>query len=356
MTAAAEARSGWTAVPLFARMRAREGASQRPCLMLRAPSRYTAEANHRVPVEMMPIGDGKLAIGYAASATEARGMLVDLADGTTEEVFAPDELKEPLARVVPLSASGEVKFEPTPTERDGVNNGTYVPAANPFLVGFEGGTALVRLEQAGAEKVQLWSLDPQGPGADALSVLPLGEVGTGIAYRHAGRILYGLLDGQGGTKHPAKQVAGSGGIVGKPNLGSNGAEVSVVFADKPEAKTAPIEIRWAHAALDASLTVADALELPSGGPGGDAIAPAIAGVPGGRWLLMWTEGIAGSQVLRAQTYDRKYRPLGEALRVSPETGSFGQGMVGVVGETAAVVFFRATAGTYEIWGTVLQCE
>jgi hypothetical protein len=98
------------------------------------------------------------------------------------------------------------------------------------------------------------------------------------------------------------------------------------------------------------------LELPSGGPGGDAIAPAIAGLTGGRWLLMWTEGKPGRRVLRAQTYDRKYRPIGEALRVSPATGSFGQGTVGVVGATAIVVFFLATSRTYQIWGTVLQCH
>ena len=48
--------------------------------------------------------------------------------------------------------------------------------------------------------------------------------------------------------------------------------------------------------------------------------------------------------------------IGEALRVSPGTGSFGQGTVGSVGEDAAVLFLLATRQGYEIWGTVLQCR
>jgi hypothetical protein len=76
---------------------------------------------------------------------------------------------------------------------------------------------------------------------------------------------------------------------------------------------------------------------------------------------MWTEGQKGQQrVLRAQTYDRDGQRIGEALQVSPATGSFGQGTVGVKGESAAVVFLlqrrEGYQVRYELWGTVLQCQ
>ena len=78
-------------------------------------------------------------------------------------------------------------------------------------------------------------------------------------------------------------------------------------------------------------------------------------------MLMWTEGNKGQlRVLRAQTYGREGQRIGDALQVSPATGSFGQGTVGVKGESAAVVFLlqrrEGYMVRYELWGTVLQCQ
>ena len=356
MSGAVEARSGWTAVPLFARMTSRAGASQRPCLMLRAPSRYVPNANNRVPVEVLPTDGGKLAVGYAAGPREPRGMMVDPNRGLAEMVYEPGDLDEALSRVVPVNKDGEVSFAPTVVEKDGVTNAITVPSKPSFVIGFQD-KALVRMPEPGAEAAPIWDLDPPGKIGDALSASAMGDGRIAVGYRYAGRIWYGIVKSDGAVVSAAKPVIGSPeGVVGKPYLSSNGNDVSVVFADRPNAPGAVAEIRWARTNKGEMPSDAAALELPPGGPGGEAIAPAVAALSGGRWLLMWTEGSVGNRVLRAQTYDRKYRPLGEALRVSPETGSFGQGTLGVVGETAAVVFFLATTGTYEIWGTVLQCE
>ncbi|MCA9621091.1 MAG: hypothetical protein KC731_18845, partial [Myxococcales bacterium] len=200
----------------------------------------------------------------------------------------------------------------------------------------------------------LWPLDPPNLAGQALQAAAHSSGGTAVAYRYERNIFYGVLKPDGSVQTPGAVVEGSGGQVGKPSLAVNGDEVSLVFADKPPAADARAEIRWARGKFGEPLTNAVVIDLPPGGPGGDAIAPAIAALSGGRWLLMWTEGTA-PYTLRAQTYDKKYRPIGDALRVSPGTGNFGQGSIGVVGDQAAVVFLFATGLGFEMWGTVLQC-
>jgi hypothetical protein len=150
------------------------------------------------------------------------------------------------------------------------------------------------------------------------------------------------------------KVAGSGGAVGKPAVGWNGREVAVIFADRPEAE-GRYEIRVGHAGPGTMPKATTVIPLPRGGPGGDAFAPEIAGLPDGRWLLMWTEGAAGSRAVRAQTFASDFRALGDPIALSPPAGNFGQGIIGVVGEYAATVFLSKGSSSYELWGAVLQC-
>ena len=351
----AVARTGFVTVPLFARARAR-AEPPRPCLMKRAPGRFAPGAHKSIPIELAA-SDGRLAVGYARSMTEPRGMLVDLETGESEEVHAPEVAEESdVSRVVPVSRGGEVVFATSLAEENGVSAAVHVAASSPFVVGFTG-SHMVKLPERGGEASDLWELDPANKRADALQTSVVGDAGVAVAYRYDGQVYFGALELGGGVVNPAGVIAGSGGKVGKPSVASNGRDVSVVFADKPPAADARIELRWARGKFGEPLRDALVVELPPGGPGGDAIAPAIAALPNNRWLLMWTEGRRpGPYTLRAQTYDGRYRPVGEALRVSPGTGSFGQGSVGVVGEDAAVLFLLATSQGYEIWGTVLQCR
>src|SRR6478736_4194574 len=89
------------------------------------------------------------------------------------------------------------------------------------------------------------------------------------------------------------------------------------------------------------------IPLPKGGPGGDAFAPDIAGLPDGRWVMVWTEGAAGSRAIRAQTFTHDFTPLGDPIALSPPAGNFGQGMLGVVSGYAAAVFLSKGASSYE---------
>src|SRR6185295_12557154 len=128
-----------------------------------------------------------------------------------------------------------------------------------------------------------------------------------------------------------------GGAVGKPASGWNKQEVAVIFADRPTPE-GRYEIRVGHAPMGTVPSATTVIPLPKGGPGGDAFAPDIAGLPDARWLLVWTEGAAGSRAVRAQTLAADFTPLGDPIALSPPAGNFGQGMLGVVGDYAGAVF------------------
>jgi hypothetical protein len=348
-----QAKSGMAVVPLFARSRATE-ANQRPCLMLRAPSMFASSASHRVPFETATQGD-RLLVGYARSAFLPRGMVVAPGVGKAETVLEPEEdLGDSVSRVVPIVKGDAIEWGTTLREQKQLTESAWVNAPTPFVLGFEG-DRLVRRDSPEGASTTLWKLGGKGP-ADAMRGLHVPGKGTIVAYRQGNRIYHGALKLDGSVWLEATAVAGSGGIVGKPDLASNGTRVVVVFADKPAGAGAQPELRWSFGELGQALGDATVVTIPEGGPGGESIAPAVASLSGGRWLLLWTEGRAGARTLRAQTYDGMFRPIGQALRVSPATGSFGQGTVAAVGGDAVVLFLLATAQSYEVWGTVLQCR
>ena len=353
------ARTGFATVPLFARTNASPPQGPRPCLMLRAPARWAEAASKSIPFEMLPTPRGKLAIGYAIGSKQVQGLIVDPDTGIIEEQYNPDPGKVELSRIVPLvEDEGKIRFAETRVEQAGVRNSVWVSAPKPFIVGFKD-DAVVALERPDAEPRVLWKLDPPGK-PDALRAVPVGGKGAAIAYRNDNRSWFGWLGADGGVAIPAAQVGSASVESGKPMLAQNGEAVSLVYTNRAS-KEEPAAIRWAKGPAGSALGEPITVELPPGGPGGDAIAPAVAGLSGGRWVLMWTEGAKGAQkVLRAQTYGRDGQRIGESLQVSPGSGSFGQGTVGVKGESAAVVFLlQQRVGyqvRYELWGTVLQCQ
>jgi len=347
----ARAHKGLVAVPLFARTVGRLE-PPKACLMLRAPERWAPAASKKISFELTATAEGKLAIGYARSSKKVRGLLIDPTTGVVKSRFTGKTTKKKLSRVVPLVGPKGVRYAPTLRKQGKMRNAVWVSAEKPFVVGFTA-THCATAAAPGKKSRNLWKLAGKGTPAK-LRTVAIPSRGVAVAYAHGGRNWYAWLDEDGEVAHPAAAVETKAATVGQPQLGYNEDELSLVFAEIPK-KGAPARIRWARAPIGQPLGKPKVVRLPKGGPGGHAKAPAIAGLPGGRWLLMWTEGKVGGYVLRAQTYDRDQKPIGKALRVSPATGSFGQGAVGVEGQSAAVVFLMAAGREFEIWGTVLRC-
>ncbi|MBN4059231.1 DUF4339 domain-containing protein [Endomicrobium sp. AH-315-J14] len=344
------ARSGLAAVSLFTRATA--ASMPRACLMARAPEKLAGRAARSIPFEMSSTGS-QLAIGFAARNDTPGGFSIDLETG---EVGSRNQARAEsfdLSRVVPLLEGDEVRYAATPVERDGVSGSVYVRAPKPFVVGFKDGQ-LIAFRPPNKKVLELWEISEDGT-PDSIRAVVVPDKGVIVAYRQRTSIWVGWLELDGTKQSDPKRVDAPEQRIGTPSIAHNGRDVSLVFAQRPDSSSAPV-IRWAHAPIGKLPVKTEVIDAPEGGPGGETIAPAIGGLADGRWLLMWTEGRRGNRILRAQTYSGGYNPIGGALRLSPSTGSFGQGSVGVSGQSALVAFLLRQRRGYQVWGTVLKCR
>ncbi|MFO0758599.1 MAG: GYF domain-containing protein [Byssovorax sp.] len=320
----------------------------KPCWVARQPAMWAPRVHKSIPFDMVATPAGNLAIGYAREETDAVGIEVTPATGEVKVRFT-QRGSDPLDRVVPLGT--EFKVSPA-AGASGFTSFVHVPGASPFVAGVKAG-GLAVADRLDAPAQALFPL----PGDDApaaLRVLPAGPKGHAITFRRDGAVWGTWLDPSRKAAGGLVKVPGSGGAVGKPSSGYNQAELAVIFADKPEGGER-WEIRVGRAPAGQIPTSSQVVPLPKGGPGGDAFAPDIAGLPDGRWLMIWTEGAAGSRAVRAQTFAPDLTPLGDPIALSPPAGNFGQGGIGIASGYAAAVFLSKGSLGFELWGSILQC-
>jgi hypothetical protein len=326
-------------------------ASNKPvrCTVTLNAQRWAPKASKSIPFELLAAPSGKLAIGYARDDNEAAGLDVEPASGEAKESFSKDTTEQ-IEHVMPNPAGGFTVI--APGESAALKNTIEVPIATPFYIGVADGS-LVSSDKPDAPGPKLWAL-PSGDAINSERVEEAGAKGFAYTFRQGNDVYGGWLDPSRRPVGELVRVAGSGGSVGKPMSAFNGSETAVIFADRPTgAKT--WQIRIGHAAAGKIPSETKVIPLPKGGPGGDAFAPDIAGLADGRWVLVWTEGPAGGRAVRAQTLSPRLEPIGDPLALSPPAGNFGQGVIGVIGERATVVFLSKGSQSFELWGAVLTC-
>ena len=353
------ARPSLGAVPALAR--ATVPPPPKPCWMVKQPAMWAPRVSRSIPFDAVATRTGGLAIGYARDARVAIGIEVNLASGDVQPRFE-DTGDDEIERVAPtptaeftVARAGAPGALKSPIEVSPLAAvATPVAALTPFAVGLDGASWALATPPTGAA-TPLWPL-PGDEKVAAASVHPAGEKGYALTFRRGSTaVLGGWIGADRKATGALVNIAGSGGSVGKPAAAWNGREVAVIFADRPD-KDGHYEIRIGHAPAGTLPTTTTVLPLPRGGPGGDAFAPEIAGLPDGRWLLMWTEGAPGSRAVRAQTLASDFAPIGDPIALSPPAGNFGQGVIGIAGGRAATVFLSKGSASFELWGAVLQCE
>jgi len=354
--AAAPARLAFAALPRLAR--AALPAPPKPCWMAKQPVRWAPAVLQSVPVDVAPTANGVM-VAYARDAHEPATVEVNFATGALDDKAA-DKREGDVVRVfAPREGAGLLVT--TKSDAGPLAPYVYAPGASPFVIGLAGrGTPnpSVALADKPEDAPQtLWTVPPldEDKGLEAARVLGTGPNSYALVFRRSGGILAGYV-GEGKKPNGGLSVvAGSGGSVGRPALGMNKREIAVVFGDRQNSD-APWEIRVGHAALGQMPRETSVVPLPKGGPGGDAFAPDVAGIADGRWVIVWTEGKSGAYAVRAQTFGPDFQPLGDPIAISPPAGNFGQAVVGVAGSYVTTMFLsRASTGSYELWGAVLQC-
>lgn len=294
-------------------------------------------------------GSGRVAIGFASSATSAIGGTLDLKSLSWSPEHKRDGPRNVLG-VVPLTASGNLHFA---VDRNGspLASAHTVDANPPFLIGaYQGGIARV-LGYGDPEAV--WP----DASADAITEPDVAETRAGFAvtFRRGQDIAVGWLTPDGRRKTELGALSEPDARAGTPHVAVSDRNVLVAFAMKK--KDEPhFGVALAEAKLGEVPSRIQSFSVPPGGPGGDAISPDATALPGGRWLLQWTEGTRGAHVVRVQMLTADLAPVGAPIDVSPAGDDSGQGVIVARGGDAAALFLVRKTQGYELWAAGLACQ
>jgi hypothetical protein len=177
-----------------------------------------------------------------------------------------------------------------------------------------------------------------------------------VAFRQGGadgQISAGWLKADGSAAGEAQTVEGAPKTLGTPNVALAGQQELVLFSARND-KSEPYRVYVASAAPGQHLNAARALDLPT--DGGGAIAPSLATLADGRYLLQWTDGNVGQYQVHVRIFDGALTPVSEPLLISAKGANAGQGTVVATGKAIVSFFIQTTAGHDELWGVALSCH
>ncbi len=308
----------------------------------------------------------RLAVGFAASAKEAVGLTVDpvtldAAQAFTESAAAKLSAVTPLA----LAASANVTFKSSRTDKTKLSSAVLeLGSGSVGLTATKNGLELERNGQSSVLWPELAGTEMTAPRAE---ILPGG--GAAVVLRRGGRsgdVLVGLLDTEGRAVGPLTKITTEAYEFGTPTVAASDRELLVTFASR-KSSSSPWRVELARAPLG-QRPAASRPFVPEGLTDElGMLSPAAASLPGGGWLLQWTEGAGTKYRVRLQTLDGALTPVGAPVSVGTDDQSAGQGTVwaghapvaGGAARTAtvqAVSFYvvRTRQGS-ELWATALQC-
>jgi hypothetical protein len=220
------------------------------------------------------------------------------------------------------------------------------------------GSALAVAAKANQAPTTLWTLEGTDP-IDAVRVAHTSERAHAVVFRRHGAIHGGMIGADRAAVGELTRIAGAGAPpgspIGTPTVAVNGQSVAVAFADRASSDE-PWSIRIGTAPLGSFPATTTSFAVPPGGPGGATLAPALSGLPDGRWLLVWTEGSGGAHDVRGVTLGADLAPVGSALTVSREGSNAGQGAVALRAGRGLVAYLALTEEGYEVWGTGVDCR
>jgi len=304
------------------------------------------------------VSGNDIALGFAPDDHSAMAIRVDtsqLTVATTARAKSHDAIR----RVTPLLTKGALSLVvDTDHKGDKLQGRRAVRATPPVQIGATSDGQLSWAKIGGGPAGPLWSL-----GGDATIDAVRGTVdGSGdptiaVALRSGGAVWTGTIGGTGGLAPvgPLSHVDGLGTTIGSPAIAISSSVVMVAWADRAS-NDAPWRLRWTHFAAGSAPEAPVDFVPPDGGKGGPFMSPALATVPGGRFLLVWTEGPASGHVVRAQTLSLDGTRLGAPLELSPDGANAGQAQAAIAdGGNGVVAFLQSSDKGFEVAATAIHC-
>ncbi|HEY8039874.1 MAG TPA: hypothetical protein VIF15_08785 [Polyangiaceae bacterium] len=327
------------------------------CTVAGSPHVIAPGATVAAGVEIVRLGDD-LALGFAPTDHDAIAVRFDAAS-MSAITTAKAHAREIVHRVTPLAnAKGSLSLVvDTDRKNDHLQGRRTVLADPPLQLGAaDGHVAWAPLGRAPAG--ELWPVDDPG-GIEALrgAVEGAGEPTVALAFRRGGAILMGTAAGTSALapKGNLSRVEGLGTAVGSPAIAVNHGVILVAWSDRPSSDD-PWHLRWVRFQAGEAPGTPTTFAPPPGGKGGQAMSPGLAALPGGRFLLVWTEGPASGHDVRAITLSPDGTPIGAPLEISNAGNNAGQGQAAVTaGGQGAVAFLESGGSGFQVVATPIAC-
>jgi hypothetical protein len=334
-------------------------ASTAPCKVVGKPRVIAPSAIVPAGIEVRTVGND-VALGFAPNEHQATAVRVDAATLSTSTTI-DGQSGDAIRRVVPLEASGGAMTLASDADHDGdVLHGRRTVALEPAIdIGASGGS-LVWAHAHGPAAGKLWALEGDGNVDAVRAAVEVGPSGPlmAVALRMGSTIYVGTATA-GNTpaaQGPLSKAGTSSGSVGSPAVAINDGVVLAAWADRVS-PTDPWRLRWVRFKAGEAPGEAGTFTPPAGGKGEQAMSPGISAVPGGRFLLVWTEGPTSRHDVRALTLSREGQPIGKPLVISNKTSNSGQGQAAVNASRQGVVAFLESteSGGFQVMATAIAC-
>jgi hypothetical protein len=311
-------------------------------------------------IEVRTVGND-VALGFAPNEHQATAVRIDpssLSLSSTVDAQSAESVR----RVVPLaSADGSLSIA-ADADRDGdvLQGRRTVPLDPPLDIGAAGGK-VVWAHPGGPAAGAIWPLEGEGNVEALRGATEIGPTSpsslTAIALRFAGSIWMGTAVGRDGLAPQGALTSASGtsSAVGSPAVAISDGVVMVAWADRAAAAD-PWRMRWVRFKAGEAPGEPGTFTPPAGGRGEQAMSPGLTAVPGGRFLLVWTEGPATRHDVRALTLSRDGQLIGKPLDISNRGVNAGQGQAAVNGARQGLVAFLESApGGFQVVATAINC-
>lgn len=322
------------------------------CRLLHPAARLAPDLYRRVVPGFALSPDAKrIAVGFAETKNKAVGVVVD-PETLASTISFGEITKAHVSAVVPRFDGAEPKFA-IDSDRTSLR-GTRSIAGTKLSIAL-----------AGADLVEATQPEPRAIIKDAApgkSTDPRVVSSGGshlVSFRRGGLqgdVAYAFLAPDGkplGELHTLRSDESA--MSGTPDAAFEGERFLIGFAGRA-ADDQPWQVFLASGVKGGPRPGVARFRTPPGGLGGGSIAPAVAALPGGRWVLSWTEGKAPQYEVRLQALEADLTPRGAPLLASPKGANAGQASLFAMGNTLFTVFVQSTAGHDELWAATFRCE
>jgi hypothetical protein len=312
------------------------------CAVLAPPSRIST-IERSVPIGTRTSPDGNVSLGFAQTKTSAIALTYQSPSGDVgqqQTLPGSGEVTHVTAGESPSATRASPDFAFGQQLEPGLELG--VGPSGLLRRGSDGATGVVWPVAAGARVTQ--------PRVAALAGAYFVTFRQGGA---EGQIVSGWLRRDGTVASELSALSGLPSSVGTPTAALLGERVVLLVLARSD-KADRYRIYAAPAAPGDAAGPARVLDAP--GEGSGAIAPSLSALPGGRYLLQWTDGVVGQYQVHTRLLGPTLEPLAPPLRVSAKGANAGQGLVAGTARGAVSFFIQTTAGHDELWGTAISCR